>query len=221
MSMIKRISDMAKATVGNWLDQVENPVLMLNHYIREMEQEVAKAETTVAAELASERANRARHEEAVAAAAAAEQDAVALLKEGDEVKARAALERKLKLDAKAAEHAELFTQAKVRADELALKLGEMRESLEQMRTRKQELTARAEAASVKRQMAGVTANPHAEGGAAVSGYRRIEQHIMQMEAQADLAEALRASADQAAAGKVRKVDDAMEALKQRVAASSN
>lgn len=63
MGVFKRISDMTKASINELLDKVEDPIVMLNQYIREMEEEIAKAEVTVAKQMANERRLKQRMEE--------------------------------------------------------------------------------------------------------------------------------------------------------------
>ena len=55
MSIFKRMKDMTKASVHELLDKMEDPVVMLNQYLRDMEAEIHTAELTVAKQMASER----------------------------------------------------------------------------------------------------------------------------------------------------------------------
>jgi phage shock protein A len=64
MGVFKRITDMTKAGMNEMLDKVEDPVVMLNQYIRDMEEEIAQAEVTVAKQIANERKLLQRLEEA-------------------------------------------------------------------------------------------------------------------------------------------------------------
>ena len=82
MGVFQRIKDMTKASVHDLLDKVEDPVLMLNQYLRDMEEEIAKAEVTVAKQMASERKLKERLEETNRLGAERELRAAAALKEG-------------------------------------------------------------------------------------------------------------------------------------------
>lgn len=55
MGVLQRMKEMTKASVHELLDKMEDPVIMLNQYLRDMEEEIAKAEVTVAKQLAHER----------------------------------------------------------------------------------------------------------------------------------------------------------------------
>ena len=48
MSIFKRVRDITVASINEILDKVEDPVAMLNQYLRDMESEIQKAEVAVA-----------------------------------------------------------------------------------------------------------------------------------------------------------------------------
>ena len=64
MGVFKRIKDMTKASVNDMLDKVEDPIVMLNQYLRDMEAEIHEAEVTVAKQMANERRMKQRVDEA-------------------------------------------------------------------------------------------------------------------------------------------------------------
>lgn len=64
MGVFKRIKDMTKASVNDMLDKVEDPIVMLNQYLRDMEAEIHEAEVTVAKQMANERRMKQRLDEA-------------------------------------------------------------------------------------------------------------------------------------------------------------
>jgi phage shock protein A len=55
MSIFKRIRDITLATINDLIDRSEDPVKMLNQYIRDMEDEIAEAEVAVAKQIAVEK----------------------------------------------------------------------------------------------------------------------------------------------------------------------
>ena len=80
MGIFKRMKDLTKASVNELLDKVEDPVIMLNQYLRDMEEEIRQAEVTVAKQLTNERRMKQRLEEAVRTAAGLEPKAEAALR---------------------------------------------------------------------------------------------------------------------------------------------
>jgi len=94
MGVFQRIKDMTKASVNDLLDKVEDPIVMLNQYLRDMEAEIHEAEVTVAKQMANERRMKQRVEEAAKMSAQRGAQAELALKNGQEEVTRKLLEEK-------------------------------------------------------------------------------------------------------------------------------
>ena len=118
MGVFTRIKDMTKASINELLDKVEDPVIMLNQYLRDMEEEIAQAEVTVAKQIANERKLQQSLAEHVKRSGEREAQAANALKNGQEAAARQALEEKLYHDQKATEYTEMHVKSKAQAEEV-------------------------------------------------------------------------------------------------------
>ncbi|CAG7649858.1 PspA/IM30 family protein [Paenibacillus allorhizosphaerae] len=188
MGVFSRIMDLSKAAANEALNKLEDPVMMLNHYLRSMKEEIVAVERTLSKQIATERALKQRIDEYNQLAAQWENKAADLVANGLEAEARHALSTKLHYVDKALECAEQYGAARLRTEELNQQLEQTKSEYAVMQEKRTELAARAQKMASQQAKTSPSAGHYSfEGGYAASGFQRIEEKIMQWEAQTELA----------------------------------
>jgi phage shock protein A len=221
MGIFKRLRDLTAASINDLLDKAEDPVKMLNQFLRDMEEDIMEAESAVAKQIAVEKKFKLQVEEAQEMVAKRQEQAVKALEQNNEDLARRALEDKKEHQIRFDEMSKQYAIAKTNADQLRNQLNEMKDEFNKMKNKKDLLVARAESAKAQK-----TINQAMSGFGtdnAAKGFDRMSEKVLQMEAEAQASGELRSSnrslddeLDKLGGGSV--VDDELAALKASIAA---
>ncbi|HET7578229.1 MAG TPA: PspA/IM30 family protein [Bacillales bacterium] len=150
--VLKRIGDMISATINEGLDQMENPRVMLNQYLRDMEDELAKAKHAIVRQQSLEQGFRRKKEEAEELRKRRSRQAQLAFDAGEEDLARKALAEMKHGEAKVSQYEELRQQAAAQVLELKDQLGQLEEKFQALKDKKYALIARANAVKAKEHM---------------------------------------------------------------------
>ncbi|MCF6092555.1 PspA/IM30 family protein [Microaerobacter geothermalis] len=202
MGIFKRLRDLTTATINDLLDKAEDPVKMLNQFLRDMEQDIADAEVSVAKQIAIEKKFKQQYEEAMEMVQKRQEQAVKALEAGNEDLARRALADKKEHQERADEFKLQYDNAKSNADQLRKQLQEMKDEFVKMKNKKDTLIARAEAAKAQKQINQAMSGIGTENAA--KGFERMNEKVLQMEAEAEASKDLRKAN--------RSLDDELESL---------
>src|SRR5690606_10258614 len=126
MGIFKRMKDMTKASMHDLLDKVEDPIIMLNQYLRDMEEEIAKAEVTVAKQMAHERRLQQRLEELVQRSNYISSRAEEAVRNEQTASAKQLLAEKISVDEKVTDYQEMYSTSQAQSAELKEQLHEMK-----------------------------------------------------------------------------------------------
>lgn len=214
----KRMGTVVNSELNAMLDKAEDPVKMLDQFMRDMEADIRDAEAAVAKQIANEKMLKKKVDDAEALVTKREEQAIKALEAGNEDLARRALEDK-KLQSKQAETLkDSYTRAKSDADILREKLDEMKREYHEMKLKKDSLKARAESAKTRTKMNRVMSG--IGGDESRKGFERMEEKVMRFEAEAETSEDLstksRSLDDEFAALDRNGVDDELAALKKKM-----
>jgi phage shock protein A len=215
MSLFKRLRDLTLSNVYALIEKAEDPVKMVDQYIRDMVKDVEEAEKAVAAQIAIEKKFKMLYEEQEALVQKRAEQAEAAVQAGKIDLARRALEDKKSAQQKMDEYKTAYEQNKATAEQLRSKLAEMQKQVNELKNKRETLVARANAAKAQTQinksMAGFSADT------AKAGLKRMEEKVLEMEAGAEASNELAAkekSLDEefAALNKDQEIEDELAAL---------
>ncbi|MBU9671856.1 PspA/IM30 family protein [Planococcus sp. CP5-4] len=214
----KRVKTYVGSELNAALDKAEDPVKMLEQFMREMSMDIRDAETAVAKQLANEKMLKKKYDDANSMVEKRQQQAVKALEAENEELARRALEDKQNHAKQADSLKQAHEQAAADATALRGQLAEMKREYEEMELKQDSLKARAESAKtrtkINRTMSSVG------GDESRRGFDRMEEKVMQFEAEAETSEDLRAGSrslddEFASLNKNSAVDDELAALKKQ------
>ncbi|TKJ92743.1 phage shock protein A [Paenibacillus sp. CFBP13512] len=215
MSIFKRLRDLTLSNVFALIEKAEDPIKMTDQYIRDMSADLEDAEKAVASQIAIEKRFKQSYEEQEALVKKREEQAHIAAQAQNIDLARRALEEKKNAEAKRDEFKANYEQNKASADNLRAKLNEMRKQLTEMKNKRDTLIARYQAAKAQKEIN--HAMSEFSSDSATSGLKRMEEKMLQMEAQAQASEEVNGqnkSLDDefASLGKDKAVEDELAAL---------
>lgn len=189
MSLFKRFSDNIRANLNSLLDKAEDPEKMLNQYLRDMEEDIADAEASVARQLAVAWKFKAQLDDALAMVEKREAQAIEALRKDREDLARKALEDKKVNNAKAGDYRIQYETCNSMAEQLKSELKEMKNEYEKLRVKRDTLVARVQSARAQKEIYGVISGFGKDSTR--QNFDRIEDKVLRMEAEALVAGDLR------------------------------
>lgn len=202
VKFFKRMKTVVGSELNAMLDKAEDPVKMLDQFMREMEEDIKEAEGAVAKQIANEKMLKHKTNDAKAMVEKRQNQAEKAVDAGNDDLARLALKEKAENEKEAILLEESWTKAKQDADEIRVILDQMKKEYSQMRLKKDTLKARAETAKTRTKMNRTMST--IGGDESRKGFDRMEGKVLQYEAEAETTEDLSQSS--------RTLDDEFEKL---------
>jgi len=187
--MFKFFNRMKTVVSSEWnamLDKAEDPVKMLEQFMRDMEDDIHEAEQAVAKQIASEKMLKRKANDAEAMVEKRQKQAEEAIEADKEDLARRALESKQENKKQADMLLESWEKAQQDTDNMKDKLSEMKKEYTQMKSKKDALKARAENAKTRTKMNRTLSNIGSDRSR--QGFERMEEKVLQYEAEAETSE---------------------------------
>ena len=214
----KRVSTVVSSELNAMLDKAEDPVKMLDQFMREMAGDIREVEAAVAKQIANEKMLHRKANDANAMVAKRLEQAEQAIEAGNEDLARRALQDKRDHETTATTLNESWERAKKDADSLRTKLDEMKKEYSEMELKKDSLKARAESAKTRTKINRTMSSIGNDNSS--QGFQRMEERVMQFEAEAetseDMSQASRTLDDEFEELNKNNVDDELSALKEKM-----
>lgn len=183
MGVFKRISNMVKGKVNAALDDMENPIELLDQKIRDMEESLNKAKISSAQVLGNVHEIEKKLETAKKESAEYDQKVKLAMSKGNEDLAKRALQRKLDADKRVQTLTASYTQAKQNAEVLKKNLKELEDNIEKTRSYRDEAAARSNNADAAQKVNEILANVQTKNDSI--NIDNIERKIARKEAMAN------------------------------------
>lgn len=215
----KRVKTVVNSELNAMLDKAEDPVKMLDQFMREMAEDIREVESSVAKQIANEKMLKRKVDDANAMVEKRQKQAEQAIMAGNDDLARRALEDKKQHESTALTLTESWERAKQDSEMLKSKLDEMKKEYQQMNLKKDTLKARAESAKTRTKINRAMSNIGNDQSR--QGFERMEEKVLRFEAEAETSEDLSSASrtlddefDQLS--KNHAVDDELAALKEKM-----
>ena len=185
MSIFGRMSDILSANINSLIDKAEDPEKMMDQMIREMQDNLREAKIEVAKAIADEKRLQQQLNQNQAQAKNWESKAMLALKKGDESLATEALKQKKSYDQLAGSIQPQWEQQNTLSSKLKDSLRALEAKIDEARRKKDILGARQKRAEAQKKIQDVMTGLNDRS--AFATFDRMEQKVMEIEAQADAA----------------------------------
>ncbi|MEQ6377798.1 PspA/IM30 family protein [Bacillaceae bacterium S4-13-56] len=199
-----RVKTIVNSELNSMLEKAEDPVKMLDQFMRDMAEDIQEAESAVAKQMASEKMLKRKYDDALEMVKKRQTHAEKAIEAGDEDLARRALEDKQNQQNQVDSLKVIYEQSHSDTENLRTKLDEMKREYHEMKIKKDSLKARAESAKTRTKMNRTMSSIGNDDSK--RGFERMEEKVLQFEAEAETTEDLETS-NRSLDDELKKLDD--------------
>lgn len=185
MGIFSRLGDLVKANANDAIDRMEekDPEVMIKQIVRDLQKEVNTATQNLGKAKANERLAETRYKNAQKVSKDWEDKAKAALSQGNQELAKEALTRKVKADEDVANYKTMYDSISAQTAEIEEQVNTLKTKLDEAKSRQAMLIARSQMADTKKNIA--KSQGGFDGSSALEKFNRMEEKIIQKEAEAD------------------------------------
>lgn len=183
MGIFSRIRDVFLAETNGLLDKWEQPIHMVNQYVREFDQELAKGQKALANQLFIEKRQAALIAETESIIEKRERQAKLAVEKGEDHIAKLALQEKIIQEKKLAAYLAQYETIKEQTKTLEERINQLLVQADEFNHRRLLLASRANVASSIKNMNQTVVSFHTENVA--KGFARAEEKVLMMEAEVE------------------------------------
>lgn len=185
MGIFGRISDIVKSNVNELIDNAEDPAKMMDQMIRDMQEQLREAKIEVAKAIADEKRLEQQLKQNQSQSKNWESKAMLALKKGDERLATEALKQKKTYEQMVGSIQPQWEQQNALSSKLKDSLRALEAKIDEARRKKEILIARQKRAEAQQKIHDVMTGLNDRS--AFANFDRMEQKVMEIEAEADAA----------------------------------
>lgn len=182
MGIFDRITRVVRAHLNDLTAKAEDPALILEQAVREMEEDVVTLRSAVAKAIAAQKQQEQKIQTSLTEKRSWEARAQLAVQKGDDELARQALQRKQSLDAEIKTYTGLVNQHAATVAALKDNLLKVEAKLAEAKTKKEMLKARADAAKAQEQLQSILGGLKTSADSASAVFDRMEEQVLQLEA---------------------------------------
>lgn len=158
MGIFTRMSNMIKGKVNDTLDEMENPIELLDQKVRDMEEQLSKAKLNSAQVLGNVHEIKKKMDNAVRSAEDFDSKVKLAMSKGNEDLAKRALAKKVDCDKQVTTLQATYESSKIQADSLKKNLAALEAEITKTRNYRDEAAARYSTAEASKQVNEILAN---------------------------------------------------------------
>lgn len=182
MAILDRVSTILRANINDLMDRAEDPEKMIKQLLQDMENQLIQVKTQVAASIADEQRLKERWQQNEQQAAEWQRKAELAVQKGDDELAKAALARRNTFQQTAVGFKEQYDSQAQQVEQLKDALDKLESKIQEARTKKDLLIARARRAKAEQTIYDTMAKADTSG--VTGGFERMEEKVRTQEARA-------------------------------------